>query len=222
MSRVQPRLRGAVGATLSGRAIGRAVQPAPWSEAVSVHAERGGEDPQRHAQAADRWQHALEHTPLGGHAGSVAHDGARVWNKHRLLPHRLERYMSSNDPDFEQKAADIIGLYLNPPARAAVFCVDEKTAIQALDCNDPVLPLSPGRAERHGFEYYRHGTLALYAACNTKPGDVIGKTVARHTSEQFVAFLSEIVAHQPAGQEIHVIAANLSAHTTKRVQAFLS
>ena len=130
--------------------------------------------------------------------------------------------MSSNDPDFEQKAADIIGLYLNPPARAAVFCVDEKTAIQALDCNDPVLPLSPGRAERHGFEYYRHGTLALYAACNTKPGDVIGKTVARHTSEQFVAFLSEIVAHQPAGQEIHVIAANLSAHRTKRVQAFLS
>ena len=69
---------------------------------------------------------------------------ARVWNKHRLQPHRLERYMSSNDPNFEQKAADIIGLYLNPPAHAAVFCVDEKTAIQALDRNDPVLPLSPG------------------------------------------------------------------------------
>ena len=68
---------------------------------------------------------------------------ARVWNKHRLQPHRLERYMSSNDPNFEQKAADIIGLYLNPPAHAAVFCVDEKTAIQALDRNDPVLPLSP-------------------------------------------------------------------------------
>ncbi len=124
--------------------------------------------------------------------------------------------------DLEQKAADIIGLYLNPPAHAAVFCVDEKTAIQALDRNVPVLPLSPGRAERHGFEYYRHGTLALYAAFNTKTGQVLGKTATRHTSEQFVAFLREIVAHQPAGQEIHVIADNLSAHKTKRVQEFLS
>ena len=130
--------------------------------------------------------------------------------------------MSSNDPNFEQKAADIIGLYLNPPAHAAVFCVDEKTAIQALDRNDPVLPLSPGRAERHGFEYYRHGTLALFAAFNTKTGEVIGKTAARHTSEQFVAFLTDIVAHQPTGQEIHVIADNLSAHKTQRVEAFLS
>ena len=147
---------------------------------------------------------------------------ARVWNKHRLQPHRLERYMSSNDPNFEQKAADIIGLYLNPPAHAAVFCVDEKTAIQALDRNDPVLPLSLGRAERHGLEYYRHGTLALYAAFDTKTGEVIGKTAARHTSWQFVAFLTDIVAHQPTGQEIHVIADNLSAHKTKRVEAFLS
>ena len=99
-----------------------------------------------------------------------------------------------------------------------MFCVDEKTAIQALDRNDPVLPLSPRRAERHGFEYYRHGTLVLYAGFNTKTGEVIGKTAARHTSEQFVAFLRDIVAHQPAGQQIHVIADNLSAHKTKRVQ----
>src|SRR2546430_7672658 len=80
---------------------------------------------------------------------------ARVWVKHGLRPHRLERYMASNDPKFEVKAADIIGLYLNPPSHAVVFCVDEKTAIQALDRLDPVLPLSPGRAERHGFEYCR-------------------------------------------------------------------
>jgi transposase len=88
----------------------------------------------------------------------------RVWAQTRLKPHRLERYMASDDPRFEEKAADIIGLYMNPPQHAAVFCVDEKTAIQALDRLDPVLPLSPGRAERHGFEYYRHGTLSLYAA----------------------------------------------------------
>jgi len=146
---------------------------------------------------------------------------SRVWSKYRLRPHRLERYLVSNDPDFEAKAADIIGLYLNPPSHAAVFSVDEKTAIQALDRLDPVLPLSPGRAERHGFEYYRHGTLSLYAAFNTKTGEVLGKTAERHTSAEFVAFLTDIVLNQPKGKEIHVIADNLSAHKTQRVDAFL-
>lgn len=146
---------------------------------------------------------------------------ARVWAKHGLKPHRLDRYMASNDPNFERKAADIIGLYLNPPQHAAVFCVDEKTAIQALDRKDPVLPLSPGRAERHGFEYCRHGTLSLYAAFNTQTGEVLGKTAERHTSEQFVAFLTDLVVTQPVGREIHVIADNLSAHKTKRVTEFL-
>jgi transposase len=146
---------------------------------------------------------------------------ARVWTRHGLRPHRLERYLASDDPEFERKAADVIGLYLNPPQHAAVFCVDEKTAIQALDRLDPVLPLSPGRAERHGFEYYRHGTLSLYAAFNTKTGEVIGKTAERHTSEQFVAFLTDLVVTQPRGREIHVIADNLSAHKTNRVTEFL-
>jgi len=147
---------------------------------------------------------------------------ARVWAKHNLKPHRLDRYMATNDPEFEQKAADIIGLYLNPPAHAAVFSVDEKTSIQALDRKDPVLPLSPGRAERHGFEYFRHGTLSLYAAFNTKTGEVLGKTAARHTSAEFVAFLTDIVVNQPRGKEIHVIADNLSAHKTGQVDAFLA
>jgi DNA-binding LacI/PurR family transcriptional regulator len=84
-----------------------------------------------------------------------------VWKEAGLKPHRLKRYMASDDPNFETKAADIIGLYLRPPQHAAVFCVDEKTAIQALDRLDPMLRLSPGRAERHGFEYYRHGALSL-------------------------------------------------------------
>jgi transposase len=147
---------------------------------------------------------------------------ARVWARHGLKPHRLERYMASDDPEFEHKAADIIGLYLNPPQHAAVFCVDEKTAIQALDRLDAVLPLSPGRVERHGFEYARHGTLSLYAAFNTRTGEVVGRTAERHTSAEFVAFLTEIVAHQPRRQEIHVILDNLSAHKTKQVEAFLS
>ena len=122
--------------------------------------------------------------------------------------------MASNDPEFEVKAADIIGLYVHPPQHAAVFCVDEKSAIQALDRLDPVLPLSPGRAERHGFEYYRHGTLSLYAALNTRTGEVLGKTADRHTSQEFVAFLADLVASQPTQRQIHVIVDNLSAHKT--------
>jgi transposase len=144
----------------------------------------------------------------------------RVWRAAGVRPHRLERYMASNDPDFEKKAADIIGLYLHPPQHAAVFCVDEKSAIQALDRLDPVLPLSPGRVERHGFEYYRHGTLSLYAALEVKSGKVHGKTAARHTSDEFVSFLEEIITLCPAGQEIHIIADNL-AHKTSKVAALL-
>src|SRR6267142_5377974 len=145
----------------------------------------------------------------------------RILAQAQLKPHRLERYMASNDPDFEAKAADIIGLYLHPPQHAAVFCLDEKTAIQALDRLDPVLPLSPGRAERHGFEYHRHGTLSLYAALNTATGRVHGKTAARHTSREFVAFLQQVLSLCPPRQQIHIILDNLSAHKTQAVREFL-
>lgn len=145
----------------------------------------------------------------------------KVWKELDLRPHRLDRYKASNDPEFERKAADIIGLYLHPPQHAAVFCVDEKSAIQALDRTDRRLPLSPGRAERHGFEYLRHGTLSLYAAFNTKTGNVLGKTTARHTSDEFVSFLEQVVAHCSSGQQIHLILDNLSAHKTAKVDAFL-
>jgi transposase len=154
---------------------------------------------------------------LGVHHNLVA----KTWQRAGLQPHRFERYMQSDDPDFETKAADVIGLYLNPPDHAAVFAVDEKTAIQALDRLDPVLPLSPGRAERHGFEYYRHGTLSLFAALNTQSGEVLGQTVPRHTSAAFVEFLGEIVASQPKRREIHVIADNLSTHKTQAVRTLL-
>jgi transposase len=159
---------------------------------------------------------------LAAELGDISHmTVSRIWAKHGIKPHRVEGYLASNDPDFEVKAAEVIGLYLNPPQHAAVFSVDEKTAIQALDRKDPVLPLSPGRAERHGFEYFRHGTLSLYAAFNTKTGEVLGRTAQHHTSAEFVAFLTDIVANQPRGKEIHVIADNLSAHKTKRVDQFL-
>ena len=146
---------------------------------------------------------------------------AKAWQRAGLQPHRFERYMASDDPDFEAKAADVIGLYLNPPQHAAVFAVDEKTAIQALDRLDPILPLSPGRAERHGFEYHRHGTLSLFAALNTRTGEVTGQTVPRHTSAAFVGFLTEVVAGAADAREVHVILDNLSTHKTQAVRTFL-
>ena len=146
---------------------------------------------------------------------------ARTWQKHGIKPHRIEKYLSSPDPDFESKAADIIGLYLKPPQHAIVLCIDEKTAIQALDRKDPVLPMSPGRAERHGFEYHRHGTLSLYAAFNVKNGKVLGKTTKRHTSQEFIAFLTDVLAPLNKDQQVHIILDNLSAHKSKKVDQFL-
>ena len=146
----------------------------------------------------------------------------RVWHRAGLQPHRLEHYVTSDDPDFERKAADVIGLYLTPPANAVVFSVDEKTAIQALDRLDARLPMSPGRAERHGFEYKRNGTLSLYAALEVGTGRVAGMTAARHTSAEFVRFLDQLVATQPKRRAIHIIADNLSAHKTKAVAAWLA
>src|ERR1700684_2575840 len=117
----------------------------------------------------------------------------RILAQAQLKPHRLERCMASNDPDFESKAADIIGLYLHPPQHAAVFCLDEKTAIQALDRLHPGLPVSPGRGERHWFAYSRHAPPSLCAARDIKTGKAHGKAAARHTSDKFVAFLNEVL-----------------------------
>ena len=146
---------------------------------------------------------------------------ARVWQRAGFKPHQLERYLTSDDPDFETKAADVIGLYLAPPANAVVCSVDEKTAIQALDRLDPVLPMSPGRVEKHGFEYKRNGTLSLYAALNVATGAVEGMTAAHHTSAEFLRFLDRVGATQSPRRAIHLIADNLSAHTTNAVGAWL-
>src|ERR1700730_5871523 len=159
---------------------------------------------------------------LAGYLGVSHSRVARVWARAGIQPHRLRRYMASTDPEFEEKAADVIGLYLKPPLNAAVFSVDEKSAIQALDRLDPVLPLSPGRAERHGFEYYRHATLSLRAALDVRTGKVHGKTAARHTSDEFVGFLHDVLRLCKPQREIHIICDNLSAHKTKAVCDFLA
>ena len=143
----------------------------------------------------------------------------RVWHKVGLQPHRLKRYLASPDPDFEAKAKDILGLYLHPPEKAAVFCIDEKTAIQALDRTQPALPLRPGRPERHTVEYVRHGTVSLFAALEVHSGKVLGRCAPRHTSEAFVEFLDQAAARHRR-KAIHVILDNLSVHKTPAVKTW--
>lgn len=189
----------------------------PRTATAGVQAKVCRKVQQRPGDGSTHWSVRKLSAEIGISKSSVQ----RILAQARLQPHRLERYMASNDPHFEEKAADIIGLYMNPPQHAAVFCVDEKTAIQALDRLDPVLPLSPGRAERHGFEYYRHGTLSLYAALDVKTGQVHGKTAKRHTSAEFIDFLSDVVERARWAKEIHIVLDNLSAHKTKAVDEFL-
>jgi len=145
----------------------------------------------------------------------------RVWHKVGLQPHRLKHYMASPDPQFETKAKDILGLYLQPPEKAVVFCVDEKTAIQALDRTQPALPLRPGSPERHTVEYVRHGTVSLFAALEVHSGRVLGRCAPRHTSEAFLDFLDQAVACHRR-KTIHVILDNLAVHKTPAVKAWVA
>jgi 5-methylcytosine-specific restriction endonuclease McrA len=139
--------------------------------------------------AAFMYEHCIEKPyDRESYVGEPSSTDASVLPARRTVAHCVVGEESRRPA--RRRLADVIGLYLNPPQHATVFCVDEKTAIQALDRLDLVLPLSPGRAERHGFEYYRHGTLSLYAALDTKTGRVHGKTTARHTSADFVFLCS--------------------------------
>ncbi|MBK7264338.1 MAG: IS630 family transposase [Rubrivivax sp.] len=160
---------------------------------------------------------------LANELGDVSFSAVqRIWRKHGVRPHRLDTHMVSNDPDFETKAADVIGLYLDPPAHAAVFCVDEKTAIQALDRKDPCRHCRRGAPKAMASNTSATARSACSRPLNTSTGQVLGKTAARHTSEQFVGFLEEIVATQSPRREIHVICDNVSSHKTDLVQAFLA
>lgn len=143
----------------------------------------------------------------------------RLWHKAGLQPHRLRGYMASPDPEFEAKAKDILGLYLDPPKNAAVFCIDEKTAIQALDRSQPALPMRTGQVERRAVEYVRHGTVSLFAALEVPSGKVLGRCASRHTSQEFVEFLNQAVAGRRR-RKIHVILDNLAVHKTPLVRSW--
>ena len=146
---------------------------------------------------------------------------SRVWRAFGLQPHRQETFKLSSDPAFVDKVRDVVGLYLRPPDRALVLCVDEKPQIQALERTAPVLPLRPGRPERHSHDYKRHGTLDLFAALDVKAGTLIGSCQPRHRSTEFRAFLDTIDARVPRGLEVHLILDNATTHKTKLVGDWL-
>jgi len=135
-----------------------------------------------------------------------------VWQKYDVQPHRVERFKLSNDPKFEEKVRDIVGLYLNPPERALVLCVDEKSQIQALDRTAPILPLRPGLPERQTHDYKRPGTTTLFAAFNILNGKVIGSCLPRHRANEFIRFLNRLEKEVPPDQDIHLIMDNYSPH----------
>lgn len=145
----------------------------------------------------------------------------RVWQRHDVQPHRVEHFKLSNDPQFEEKVRDIVGLYLNPPDRALVLCVDEKSQIQALDRTAPILPLRPGLPERQTHDYRRHGTTTLFAAFNILNGKVIGTCQQRHRSREFIRFLNHLEKELPADQQVHLIMDNYCTHKSAEVQRWL-
>jgi transposase len=145
----------------------------------------------------------------------------RVWQRFDIQPHRVEKFKLSQDPKFEEKVRDIVGLYLNPPDRALVLCVDEKSQIQALDRTRPLLPLRPGLRERQTHDYKRYGTTTLFAAFNILNGKVMGSCLSRHRAQEFLRFLKQLEQEVPPDLEVHLILDNSSTHKSQAVQRWL-
>ena len=155
-------------------------------------------------------------------ACSVSHSSVqRVWNAHNLKPHLVRTFKLSNDKRFVEKLTDVVGLYMNPPENALVFCVDEKSQIQALDRTQPTLPMKKGRAGTMTHDYNRNGTTTLFAALNILKGEVIGQCMQRHRHQEFLKFLKLIDANTPKKLDIHCVVDNYSTHKKDKVQGWL-
>ncbi len=146
----------------------------------------------------------------------------RIWEAHRLQPHRIRTFKKSNDPAFAEKVEDIVGLYVNPPAHAVVLSIDEKSQIQALDRTQPGLPLKPGKCGTMTHDYKRHGTTTLFAALNVLDGTVLGRCSQKHRHQEFIRFLNAVERAVPAGKAIHAIADNYATHKHPKVRAWLA
>ena len=159
---------------------------------------------------------------MAQHLGLSQSMVSRVWRAFGLAPHKQDSWKLSKDPLFVEKVRDVVGLYLDPPERAVVLCVDEKTQIQALNRTAPVFPMLPGTPARASHDYVRHGTSSLYAALDLSTGKVIGSLHARHRSQEFLAFLKKIDAEVPADLDCHVVLDNASTHKTPAVKRWLT
>lgn len=183
-------------------------------------------------QVADIVRRTLETTPRGATHWSIRSMAVetglshttirRIWTAFGLQPHRSETFKLSTDPLFVDKVQDIVGLYLSPPDRAIVLCVDEKSQIQALDREQPVLPMAPGVAERRTHTYLRNGTTSLFAALDIATGAVIGKCYKRHRATEFLDFLKQIDRKMPQGLDVHLVMDNYATHKTPRIKAWLA
>jgi len=156
----------------------------------------------------------------------VSHDTvSRVWRAFGLKPHRADTFQISTDPYYVDKVRDVVGLYVSPPENALVLCVDEKSQIQALERSQPVLPMRSGKPEGHTPEYFRHGTVSLFAALDIKKGQVLGKCYRRHRATEFLSFLKDIEAHVAQevalGKQVHLILDNYCTHKSARVSRWL-
>lgn len=145
----------------------------------------------------------------------------RIWKQHGLKPHLVKTFKLSRDPQFVEKLTDVVGLYLNPPDKALVFCVDEKSQVQALDRTQPGLPLKKGRCGTITHDYKRHGTTTLFAALNMLDGKVIGDCMPRHRHQEFIRFLKTIDSHTPPEFDLHLIVDNYGTHKHPRVKGWL-
>lgn len=159
---------------------------------------------------------------MAKHAGVSPATVQRIWHDLGIKPHRMDTFKVSNDPAFEEKLTDVVGLYLAPPEKAIVLCLDEKSQVQALDRTQPSLPMVKGRGATMTHDYKRHGTTTLFAALNVLTGEVTGRCFERHRHEEFLKFLKVIDAEVPKGQAIHVILDNYSTHKHADVQRWLA
>ena len=159
---------------------------------------------------------------MARHAGVSPSSVQRIWSKNDLKPHVVETFKLSNDPRFEEKFWDVIGLYLDPPERALVLCCDEKSQCQALERSQPGLPLGPRHPRTMTHDYKRHGTTTLFAALDYLEGKLIARTEARHTHVEWLRFLKQIERETPKGLDIHLIADNYATHKHPRVKAWLA
>jgi len=200
----------ALGKVREGRGRPRTISPEKVSQIIHLTLNTLPEH-------ATHWSCRSMATRVGVSSATVQ----RVWSEHRLYPHRVRTFKLSKDPKFVEKLTDVVGLYLNPPDKAAVLCVDEKSMIQALDRTQPGLPIKPGKAGTMTHDYKRHGTTSLYAALNILDGEVVGQCTQRHRHQEFLRFLRRLDREFPKSLDLHLVLDNSSTHSHVNVRTWL-